>query len=477
MGFIICKKMSFFLSVTAMLFIGLFFTGCAGHEQGEEEIVLRVSNWAEYIDEGDWDEDDAIELDEDNFILGENSMIDDFEDWFYDNYGKKVRVEYSTFGTCEELYNQLTIGDVYDLACPSEYMIMKLAREGWLKQYSEGFYDKSKEYNYYAKGVSPYISSVFKELSIEGHPLDAYAAGYMWGTLGIVYNPDFISADEASHWNILRNDKFYRQVTIKDSVRDAFFAAVCMNYYNEITDKNFTESPDYHDRLSEILNRTDENTVESTRKILTDIKNNAYSFETDSGKADMVTGKVLANEQWSGDAVYTMDQAEEDGCYLCYSAPEEGTNLWFDGWVMLKDGIGDDPYKQFVAESFVNYVSRPDNVVRNMYYIGYTSVISGGDSPLVYEYADYTYGAEEEEEETVAYPVSYFFTGTEEDPDEKYTLYIPAGNVRRQVYAAYPPKEIVDRSVVMACFPDEGNERINRMWTSVRCFDLESVFK
>ena len=30
------------------------------------------------------------------------------------------------------------------------------------------------------------------------------------------------------------------------------------------------------------------------------MKENAYSFESDSGKADMVTGKVLANYQWSG---------------------------------------------------------------------------------------------------------------------------------------------------------------------------------
>ena len=30
------------------------------------------------------------------------------------------------FGTNEDLYNQLTLGDTYDLVCPSEYMIMKL---------------------------------------------------------------------------------------------------------------------------------------------------------------------------------------------------------------------------------------------------------------------------------------------------------------------------------------------------------------
>ena len=89
------------------------------------------------------------------------------------------------------------------------------------------------------------------------------------------------------------------------------------------------------------------------------------------------TGKVVANYQWSGDAVYTMDQADEDEYTLNFAVPEESTNIYFDGWVMLKSGIGQDPAKQHAAEAFINFCSRPDNAVRNMYYIGYTSAISG----------------------------------------------------------------------------------------------------
>ena len=67
--------------------------------------------------------------------------------------GKKVRVEYSTYGTNEELYNQMVMGDTYDLVCPSEYMIMKLMAEGLLEPFSSNFYDESIEENYYAKGT------------------------------------------------------------------------------------------------------------------------------------------------------------------------------------------------------------------------------------------------------------------------------------------------------------------------------------
>ncbi|MFR5087836.1 MAG: hypothetical protein ACLTDT_09880 [Clostridium sp.] len=78
-------------------------------------------------------------------ILGRENMVDDFESWYEKTYGEKVRVEYSTFGTNEDLYNQMTLGDTFDLVCPSEYMIMKLMKEKKLEPFSEDFFDTSKK--------------------------------------------------------------------------------------------------------------------------------------------------------------------------------------------------------------------------------------------------------------------------------------------------------------------------------------------
>jgi spermidine/putrescine transport system substrate-binding protein len=50
----------------------------------------------------------------------------------------------------------------------------------------------------------------------------------MWGTLGLVYNPEYVTEEQAAHWDLLLNEDFYKKVTIKDSVRDAFFAAMCI---------------------------------------------------------------------------------------------------------------------------------------------------------------------------------------------------------------------------------------------------------
>ena len=453
-------KIKYALLPVLLLGIGSFLCGCGS--ESEDTLVLRIANCEEYIDEGDWDEDEVIELSNGSTILGENSMISDFEDWYYETYGQKVTVEYSTYGTNEDLYNQLTLGSEFDLVCPSEYMILKLMNEDMLQPYSDEFYDEENENNYYIKGLSPYIKNVFQNLENDGESLYQYGAGYMWGTMGIVYNPDKVDEKDLHHWSLLTNEKYKKQITMKDGVRDSYIVGLCILNEDTLMSEEFKKSSDYRKNIEQMLNATDENTVNQVEDILTAMKENAYSLETDSGKADMVSGKVVANMQWSGDAVYSMDQADEDDYYLEFFVPEEGSNLWFDGWAMLKSGIGENKKKQQAAEAFVNFISRPDNVIRNMYYIGYTSVISGGDDDSVLQYVSYCY----EEDEGVDYDLSYFF-------GEDTHITTSEEQLRRQLYAAYPTEDVLDRSVVMNFFDSEVNQRISEMWINIRCFGLK----
>ena len=311
----------------------------------EKTVTLRISNWEEYLDEGDWDEEDTIDL-ESGDIIGENSMVEDFEDWYYETYGIHVKVEYSTYGTNEDLYNMLTLGDTYDLICPSEYMIMKLMKEGRLEPLSDHFFDTSDPENYYINGVSPYIKSVYDNSKVDGESWSKYAAGYMWGLTGIVYNPEEVTREEASSWMILDDPKYKSQITIKDNVRDSYFAALGALKSDLLTSDAFKNDPNYHDNLEKEMNDASPETIAEVQEYLQDVKKNAFSFESDSGKADMITGKVVANLQWSGDGVYTLDQADEDDFPLEFAVPEEATNIYFDGWVMLKSGVHGDAAKQ-----------------------------------------------------------------------------------------------------------------------------------
>jgi hypothetical protein len=77
------------VSLASLIVIGsacAFLPSYAHAATSSDTITLRVCNWEEYIDEGDWDE--TIDL-ESGDIKGENSMIADFEDWYYKTYGKK----------------------------------------------------------------------------------------------------------------------------------------------------------------------------------------------------------------------------------------------------------------------------------------------------------------------------------------------------------------------------------------------------
>lgn len=439
--------------------------------EGSKEVTLRICNWEEYIDLGDWDEDETIELDSGD-IIGENTMMEDFKEWYYETYGIRVKIEYSTFGTNEDLYNMLTLGDTYDLVCPSEYMIMKLMTEDQLVPLSKKFFDASDRNNYYINGVSPYIKSIFEKNEIEGKPWGDYAAGYMWGITGIVYNPELVSKEDASSWKLLNDPAYKRKITIKDNVRDSYFAALGAIKSELLTSEEFLNAPDYQKRLEEEMNDTSEETIAKAQEYLQDVKDNTYSFESDSGKADMVTGKVAANYQWSGDGVYTMDQADEDGIPLAFAIPKEATNIYFDGWVMLKNGIQGDAAKQHAAEAFINFNSRADNVIRNMYYVGYTSVISGGDDMRIFEYADYCYGAEEDEEDTSEYDLGYFFA---EEASAEFVITAPSDQVYRQLFAQYPTGDAMKRSALMVCFDEEQNRAINQMWINVRCYNIHDI--
>ena len=504
------KKMKIAAVAAACIFC-VPVIAAAGCTSEDETVVLRVSNWEEYIDLGDWGEDEAIDIANpytgEDYIMGVNSVVDDFTQWFNSqDYGFKVRVEYSTFGTNEDLYNQLNLGDVYDLVCPSDYMIMKLQSQDAIQPFSDEFMDRSNPENYYINGVSEYIDGT--EDSIFGqYGWSGIAACYMWGTTGLVYNPEKIDEDgkDVQSWDMLVNPDYYKSVTIKDNVRDAYFAALSILREDQLNAINADENMSAAEKSkarSDLLNSTTPETIAEAEDLLKEIKQNVYSFETDSGKADMVTGKVIGNLQWSGDAVYIMDQADEEDTELWYSVPDSNTNLWFDGWVMLKDGIAGNKQRQTAAEAFVNFLSRPDIAVRNMYYIGYTS---SSASEQVFEYFDWCYGVVTDPESedyyefdnVYVYDVSYFFgedsyiyldmdllnvegaVQTNKYADDEYVAGYPVfegGTVNkgRQAFGQYPTSDVINRSVVMLDFGDDL-AAINQMWINVRCLDVMDI--
>ena len=137
-----------------------------------ETLTLKVANWEDYIDE---------------------SVLEEFETQMSEKYGKTVTVQYNTFGTNENLYNDLKIanGYLYDVICPSDYMIEKMAKEGMLKELSLA---SGGNYDLYA---SDYIKGISEnKIKWNDKTLADYAVCYMWGTMGYVYNPKNVSHED-----------------------------------------------------------------------------------------------------------------------------------------------------------------------------------------------------------------------------------------------------------------------------------------
>ena len=436
------RKLSLALAFALALSAPLALGSCS-----EDVTVLRIASWEEYIDEGG----------DESYIEGSNSLVEDFEAWYEATYKEKIRVAYIPLQDNEQIYAKIDkFQRHYDLLCPSEYMIMKLIAEDRLEKLPESFYDTSVETNYYAKNVLPYIKEVFTapENEIDGSKWWDYTAGYMWGTTGFIYNTEKVDAEDVKSWNVYFNKDY--SISAKNNVRDSYFAGLGM-YYEEAllaVDKN---SPDYNKTLTEMMNQTDPSVMKEVEALLKRMKSskNFWGFETDNAKSYLLAGDIDISYQWSGDAVYIMDEAESEErnnpLSYGYCIPDAASNLWFDGWVMMKGANVD------AATAFINFVSKPENVVRNMYYIGYTSCVGGQE---VFDYVVETYGAEEDDETAAEYDLSKYF-------GEGYTVLAPLEQHTRQLFAQYPKAEDLSRCCIMQYFDADENKRANTLWKNV----------
>lgn len=361
--------------ILLFIFISFSLVGC---NSDDNNLVLRIYNCQDYIDEG---------LD-DNGQKITNSVMEDWQQWYLEKYNQKVEVVYDTFETNESMMNNLKTGKTsYDLVCPSDYTIQKMIRLNMLEEFDYNLLDANGDkimtnYEY----VSPYIRKLFQEKDWE-----RYSIPYMWGTLGFIYNPEVVDSKDIQNWSILWNGNYKNMASAKDSVRDTYVIGVMYVYYDELMElkqkyeKMEISREQYNTTLSEIMNRCDDETIIKVEEALQEMKKNLYGFEVDSGKSDIVTGKIAINFAWSGDAVFSIDVAEEENdVILNYVVPQEGSNVWFDGWVMPKGA------NKQLAQSFINYLCDPVIAARNMDVIGYTSSVAG-DSIL--DLIDEWYGA------------------------------------------------------------------------------------
>ena len=378
----------------------ILLTGCAD----ERDNILKVYNWADYIDEE---------------LLGE------FEQWYEEQTGEKVQIIYQTFDINETMLSKIELGhEDYDVVCPSDYIIERMLKNDLLLPIERDFGETPN----YIDNVAPYIIDKFSQIEGSGKEANDYSVGYMWGTVGLIYNPKYIPDEEAASWNVLRNPAYKGKVLMKDAFRDVYTALLVALNKDDI-DSGKAD-------LVSLPFDTSEKSISLVENYLNSFKESIAGWEADFGKEQMTKELAWINLSWSGDAQWAIDEAAEIGMDLRYSIPDEGSVVWFDGWVIPK-------YAKNIkaARYFINYMCTPENAVRNMDMTGYVSVI-GGDEVLE---------AMSDEEEYDALDASYFFG---EEADSVFVNPI-----------MYP-----DNSTIMRCgmMHDSDTEALLKMWSRVK---------
>ncbi len=512
------KRRKFPLFVALSILSVLSLPACAESEKNakdtsSENIVLNVYNSADYILEDSYEENAEGKKE---LVPG---LVSQFEDYCKEEYGVNVQVNYSTFDTNENMLSELKTGKAnYDLVCPSDYVVQKMIRENMIEPFDEGSTPN------YDKYVSRYVLSKINSIEINGKSniVGNYIRGYMWGTLGILYNDNYFALqsrgitseemdEDMKSWDSLWDEKYRNLLSIKDSVRDTYALGIFHTYNDDfelngekyqglstlknLHDEKKLSDEEYNEKVTEIFNLCDDTTLKRVGEQLVELKSKAFGFEVDSGKTDMVKGdKFAINLAWSGDAAYAMDLADEysesgtiegeevedakSGTDLKYVLPETGANIWFDGWVMPKGA------NKLWASRFVDFLSMPEKAAANMEYIGYTPVIAGDSIlELIQSWYDERYDEETEEmdydsideddegfsEEYFTKDIRYFFKDTleEKDLDEDGVFILSLDSKNKQFDTQYPAEEELPHLAVMADF-GEQNASMLLMWESVK---------
>ena len=254
--------------------------------------------------------------------------------------------------------------------------------------------------------------------------------GYMWGTAGILFNTDHVPAEDARTWASLWNLKYKNKILMKESYRDAYGTALIYANAEDLKKGKVT--------VEELMNNYSQASIDTVEKYLKAMKPLIAGWEADFGKEMMTKGKAWLNMTWSGDAVWAIEEAEGVGIHLDYEVPMEGSNVWYDGWVIPKYARN-----KKAASYFINYLCRPDVALRNMDACGYVSAVA---TPEILEAKIDT---------TLSYfaDLSYFFG--------------PAADSIQIDKVQYPDRTVVERCAMIRDSGDK-TELVLEMWSRVK---------
>ena len=302
--------------ISALLLLALLAASCCclfacdKANDGGDVTTLYVYNWGEYISDGSEDSVDSNEQ---------------FEKWYFDTFGERVKVSYSTYSSNEDMYAKLSGGAVsYDVIVPSDYMIERLIKEDKLaplnydniplakENLDSEFFGENAKYDYYDEG-------------------SVYSVPYFYGMIGIIYNTEMVDEEDIGSWDIMWNEKYKGNILQFNNSRDALGTA----QYKLGIDVNTDNEAEWRRALEELKAQ----------------KNIVQGYVMDEIFNKMEGGSAAIAAYYAGDFLAMYENNES----LDFFYPSEGTNLYVDAMCIPKTSTN-----KTVAERYINFMLSVD---------------------------------------------------------------------------------------------------------------------
>ena len=345
-------------------------TGAAAADAG----TLNVYNWSDYIAE---------------------DIVPSFE------RERGAKVNYGVFDSNEVLEARLLAGGSgFDVVVPGLQFLGRQVQAGVFQPLEK---ERLKNYG----NLDP---ELMQRIAVQD-PGNRYAVPYLWGTTGIGYNVDkltaaFGSTDIAGSWDLVfKPENLARMKDCGVMFLDApsEVVPVVLNY------------------LGEDPNSTDPKVIAKATTLLKTLRPYVKTFHSSQYIEALANGSACLVIGWSGDVLQARDRADEsgNGVKVAYSIPKEGTALFFDMLAIPKDAKNLDN-----AYAFIDYLLRPEVAAANSNYVSFPNPVPAS-LPLVDE-------------------------AIRSDP------------------TIYPPPELAAKLFTLAILPPEVDRQYTRLWTELK---------
>ena len=300
------------LVFSAIILAGLF-TGCG---KKDEVLVLNVYNWGEYISDGS---------------EGSLDVNKEFEKYYYNSFGQKVKVNYTTYASNEDMYNKISSGATsYDVIVPSDYMIARMIKEDMLLKLD---FENIPNFKY--------IDDQYKNAYYD--PKSEYSVPYFCGYVGIIYNTTMIDG-EIDDWDCMWDEANKGKILQFNNPRDAFGTAFYYKGYD--------------------VNSYNKEVWEEAKELLKEQKPYVQSYVMDEVFNKMKNGSAAIAPYYVGDFL-TMYEDNQD---LAVVYPKSQTNIFVDAMCVPKVARNKE-----LAEAYINFCLTEQISVANAEYVYYAS--------------------------------------------------------------------------------------------------------